>query len=265
VIALYHSTPLSLPRIRSVRIDLSLPRSRTQLRALKVDAVVHLATKIKSKSKDPALSAERLNQAMLDQVLAMGVPILYASSTVVHWERETPYVRSRKEDEERIRSSGLPYGILRPSAPYGPKLRMHRPRHKESFHTLVDMIRYSPIVPMISHGNYIRQPIHVRDFARAGLAMLEMGLDGMEFDAGGREPLSMRTIINTIAERLDRSVRVLPVPKKIFVWMAKRNPNFEPSLIEAIDQDENIDVQPLIFETGVVVRSFAEGVSDLLR
>ena len=46
VIALYHSTPLSLPRIRSVRIDLTLPRSRSQLRSLKVDVVVHLASLI---------------------------------------------------------------------------------------------------------------------------------------------------------------------------------------------------------------------------
>jgi nucleoside-diphosphate-sugar epimerase len=142
---------------------------------------------------------------------------------------------------------------------------MHRPKHKESFHTLVDLIRYSPIVPMISHGNYIRQPIHVRDFARAGLAMLDIGLDGTELDAGGQDALSMRNIIKTIAERLDRSVQVLPLSKKLFVWLAKRNPNFEPSLIEAIDQDEEIDVQPLIFETGVSLRTFSEGVSDLLR
>ena len=47
------------------------------------------------------------------------------------------------------------------------------------------MIRYSPVVPMISDGQYKRTPIHVRDFARIGLSMIDIGLDGLELDAGG--------------------------------------------------------------------------------
>ena len=263
VIATHLSTPLSLPRIRSLRIDLSLPRSQKQLRNLDVDAVVHLATKIKTTKG--AEDAQKLNTKMLDQILSMEKPILYGSSTVVHWEKETPYVRSRKEDEERIRSAGLPYAIIRPSAPYGPKLSCHTPKHKESFHTLVDMIRFSPLVPMISDGAYLRTPVHVRDFAKAGLSLLEMDLDSGEFDVGGGEVLSMKQIITTIASQLARTPRILPIPKKLFVWLAKRHPNFEASLIDAIDQDEAIDSQDLIFETGVRLRSFSEGVSDLLR
>ena len=264
VIATHYSTPLKLPRISSVRVDLCSSRAQLQLRKLDVDMVVHLACKIKTQ-KGSKQSPQEQNSAMLDQIIALGKPILYASSTAVHWTKETPYVLSRKEDEERIRTCGLPYGILRPSAPYGPKLISHTPGHKESFHTLVDMIRYSPVVPMISDGQYKRTPIHVRDFAQIGLSMIDMGLDGLELDAGGGSILSMREIIDTIAQRMDKTPKVLPLPKKIFTWLAHRTKNFEASLIDAIDQDECIDPQPIVFETGIQTRSFAQGVSDLLR
>ena len=264
VIATHYSTPLQLPRISSVRVDLCSSRAQLQLRKLNIDVVVHLACKVKAQ-KGEKLSPEEQNDAMLEQVIALGKPILYASSTAVHWTKETPYVLSRRRDEERIRACGLPYGFLRPSAPYGPTLISHTPRHKESFHTLVDMIRYSPIVPMISDGQYKRTPIHVRDFARIGLSMLDMGLDGLELDAGGASILSMREIIEMIAQRMDKNPRIVPIPKKVFTWLAHRTKNFEASLIDAIDQDECIDAQPLVFETGVQARSFAQGLSDLLR
>ena len=264
VIATYYSTNLQLPRIPSIRVDLCSSRAQLQLRKINVDVVVHLACKIKSK-KGSKESPEDQNTAMLEQVLALGKPILYASSTAVHWTKETPYVLSRRRDEERIRSCGLPYGFLRPSAPYGPKLISHTPKHKESFHTLVDMIRYSPIVPMISNGQYKRTPIHVRDFAQIGLSMLDMGLDGLELDAGGASILSMREIIEMIAQRMGKSPRIVSIPKRVCTWLAYRTKNFEPSLIDAIDQDEYIDAQPLVFETGIQPRSFAQGVSDLLR
>ena len=264
VLGVYHSTPFSLPWVQAVRIDLTSPRAKKQLHSLHVDAVVHLATKIKENTHRGQSSAEQ-NTSMLDAILSMEKPILYGSSTAVHWKKDIPYVLSRKKDEERIRSSQLPYGILRPSAPYGPKLHMHKPKHKESFHTLVDMIRYSPVVPMISDGAYIRTPIHVRDFAHAGLALLDMGLDGMEFDAGGSEALSMKEIIQKIAHQLNRSVHIAPIPKKLFVWLAQYNRNFEPSLIDAIDEDEYVDPQPLLFETGIAMRSFSQGLLDLLR
>ena len=127
------------------------------------------------------------------------------------------------------------------------------------------MIRFSPIVPMISDGAYLRTPVHVRDFAKVGLALLDMGLDEGEFDAGGGEALSMKQIIESLASHLNRSPRIVPIPKKMFVWLAKKHPNFEASLIDAIDQDEQIDSQDLIFETGVSLRPFSEGISDLLR
>ena len=263
--ALYFSTPLSLPNISAHRIDLSHARSIKQLQRLNVDLIVHIAAKIKVPShSDPAQGAREHNRRLLEHLLQLNTPILYASSTAVHWNRDTPYVLSRREEEQRLREAQIPYAIIRPSAPYGAKLIAHRPKHTESFHTLVDVVRRAPMIPMIGNGQYKRQPVHVQDFAHVVLALIDMGLDGPEFDVGGATPITMRDIIRCIANKVGRQPRLIPIHKKICAFAARWHKDFEPSLIAAIDQDEIIDNGPVMQETGVVLRSFEQGVSDLL-
>lgn len=268
VLALHHSTALRLNGVTPVRVDLRRRRDAERLHRLNPDAVVHLACKIKADPTGDVAGAQvaaRTNRAMMDAVLALGRPVVYASSTVVHWERDTPYAQSRREDEQRLRESGLPYVILRPSAPYGPRLASHQPRHRESFHTLVDLVRTLPIVPVLGDGRYRRQPVHVDDFSDAALAFLEQGLPGAAFDAGGGEALSMNDIVATVAQRMGVSRRILHLPKGLFVRVAQFSPDFDPDLLAAADEDELADPGALQAATGLSMRPFSQGVADLVR
>ncbi len=228
------------------------------MRDLNVDAVVHMATKVKG------ASAPTVNRLMMDAVLNMGVPVVYASSTVVHWQTPTPYASSRIEDETRLEESGLPWVTLRPSAPYGPKLKHHVTGHKESFQTLAEWVRFSPFVPVIGDGRYRRQPIHVDDFSDAILALLENQLPNRAFDAGGSEALSFNEIIACLAQNKGRDARIVHLPKAVFVMMARMHGNFDADLIRAVDEDEVADSTDLSQQTGVIFRSFREGVRCLI-
>ena len=264
----FFSNPLSLPGITPIRVDLLAVRDQRKIRALEVDAVVHLATKIKATPKADETSAQRayeINRKMMDAVLALQKPVLYGSSTAVHWSADIPYVRSRQEDEDALRRSGLPYAILRPSAPYGPDLISHRPRHKESFQTLVNVIRWSPVVPLVGSGNYMRQPVHVDDFSEVGLRLLESGLSGQELDVVGCKAYSMREIVSILSKHMHQRRRLVPIPKPIFVWLSRFRSDFDESLLEVIDEDEVFDASIVKELTGISPRSFEEGVSDLLR
>lgn len=264
----YFSTPLRYSRVRPIRIDLRKERDAKALSSLDVDAVVHVAAKIKSRplsDESPAEAAQIMNRRFMDAVLKLNKPIVYASSTVVHWNRNIPYVFSRREDESRIMDSGLEYVILRPSAPYGPKLLKHCPAHKESFHTLANWVRNSPVVPMIGNGQYRRQPVHVEDFARAILALLESSLPCRAFEAGGGSCHSFREVIEIMSGQCNRNPFVLGLPKKAFVQVAKWLPDFDPSLLDAIDEDEVADPTALSDLTQVRFRPFQVGVSDLFR
>lgn len=267
VFALHHRTALRLNGVVPVRVDLRRDKDRARIAELKPDVVVHLASKIKGeagKHQTPTEMAAALNHDMMDAALGAGAPVLYGSSTVVHWSTSTPYGEQRKQDEDRLRKSGLPYAIVRPCAPYGPALATHRPRHQESFQTLVNVVRSSPVVPIIGDGKYRRQPIHTADLSAAMLALCERGLKGQELDAGGAEALSFDEIVDQLAGALGRNPVKLHIPKIVAMKVAPLLPSFEPTLLGAVDTDEVADPAPLIAATGVSPRGFAEGKRDLL-
>ncbi len=265
VVALVHATRLGLNGVTPVRVDLRNPRAVRRIRRLGADALVHVATRIRVPgARDPAAAAAAENRAMMDTVLALGLPVVYASSTVVHWTRPSPYRDGRIEDERRLAASGLPYAIVRPSAPYGPRLLAHRPRHTESFHKLADLVRRSPVVPVIGDGRYRRQPVHVVDFARAILGLLDRGLPNRAFDAGGADALTMDEIVDILAETAGRKVVKLHLPKALFVRLARLDRDFDPALVAAADEDELADPAPLAEASGVRPRGFREGARDLV-
>jgi NADH dehydrogenase len=269
IAAVHFATPLRINGVTPLRADLRSSRDLRRLDDLDADAVVHIACKIKATPREGETAGEaafRENQAMMGTVLALGRPVLYASSTVVHWEQDTPYGRSRREDERRLRDSGLPWAVLRPSAPYARALVNHRPGHRESFHTLAALVRRAPAVPIIGDGRYRRQPLHIDDFTQAALALLQRGLPRRAFDAGGLEALTFNDIVDTIGSAIGRRrVMKLHLPKALFVQLARIAPDFEPDLISAVDEDEVADPAALMEATGLRFRSFPEGVRDLVR
>ena len=53
---------------------------------------------------------------MMKNLLSLQKPMIYASSTAVHWNTTIPYVKARQEEKETCRIR-YPFVILRPCAP----------------------------------------------------------------------------------------------------------------------------------------------------
>ena len=261
VLGLWRRTPLSLQGVRSLQGDV-----RTlQLSQLPpgVDMVVHIAAKVM------ADDAEAQNRAMLDRVLSWGKPVIYASSTVVHWPRQNAYARCRILEERRIRESGLPWLIVRPCAPYGPWHPEHTPSHRESMQTLAGIVNTLPVVPLIGDGKALRQPVHVEDFSSAICALMHAAAADASkwnraFDAGGAEALTLKEIIHVLADHAGRKVRTLPIPSSIARRMLAVVPGFHPDVASTFDTDDVVDPRPLQEATGVAPRSFRDGAWGIL-
>lgn len=263
VIAAYHTNPIHLPNIKSIKIDLTSSRSIRQIQQYNIDLIVHLASKIKDL---PQKSSYDCNKDMMAHLLQLNIPMIYCSSTAVHWKQDIPYVRSRKEEEQALRNSQLPFVILRPCAPYGPPLLFHKAKHIESFQTLVNMISYAPIIPVIGNGTYLRQPVHVHDFCALILYYIQNKLDNSALDVAGSQAYSFDELIIIIQRTLQRSSPLLHIPKKLALLALKTKvfPNLEESLISTIDVSEHFDIKPIL-ERILSLRSFEEGHLDLLR
>ena len=267
ITAVYFSTPVRLNGVTPIRADLRVTRDVRRLSELDIDAVVHIACKIRAWSRElsPGEAAAAENRKMMDAVLALGRPVVYASSTVVHWDQDTPYARSRREDEARLAASGLPWAVVRPSAPYARPLANHQPGHRESFHLLASLVRRLPAVPVIGSGRYRRQPVHIDDLSEAILALLRRGLPDQAFDAGGAQALTFNEIIDEMARAMGRRPPPkLHLPKPLYVQLARTSKDFDPDLISAIDEDEIADPAVLSQVTGVRPRPFSEGVRDFV-
>ena len=263
VVGVYHSNPIHLPNIESIKIDLTNPRSVRQIQKQNIDIIVHLASKIQN---SPKRSAYDCNQSMMSHLLQLNTPMIYCSSTAVHWQSDIPYVRSRKEEEQALQNSKLPFVILRPCAPYGPPLLFHKPKHTESFQTLINIVSHAPVVPVIGDGTYLRQPVHVDDFCALILYYIRQKPDQSVLDVGGSKAYSFDKIISIIQKTLRRSTPILHVPKTLALLAirAKLFPNLEESLVSTIDVSEAFDIKPIL-ERIPSVRSFEEGHVDLLR
>jgi len=258
-IGLYNSTKPTFSTSKTVQVDLTAPSAEKALNGLQVDWVIHLAGKIQSTKKQSAIE---VNRAMLDTVLKLGKPIVYASSTAVHWQQDIPYVQIRREDERRIRESGLPYVILRPCAPYGPKITGYKPKHKESFQTLVEAIRYAPFVPVIGNGQYLRQPIHAQDFAELIWYCINNNDTNISIDAAGATSHTFDGIIQLIQAKLHRKRPLVHIPKTAAIIASYLFGNLEASLVGAMDNSESFDVAEI--EKRIPLRGFEDGCWDLL-
>ncbi len=239
VVGLYRNTTLRLRGVTGVQAEVQHARPSND-----TDVIVHLATKVMA---DDALVQ---NRSMLDAVVGWGKPVVYASSTVVHWERKNAYARSRVEDEARVEASGLPWLIVRPCAPYGPRHAEHQPHHKESFHTLARMCRWLPRVPVLGDGRYRRQPVHVDDFNGAILSLVVGTKWGAAYDAGGPEPMTLREIITRLGGR-----GVLPLPLPL-LKLAGPLAGLHPDVLTTFDTDDVVDPAPLARASGITPRAF---------
>lgn len=247
VLGLWRNTPMLLDGVKSIPADV------TSFSPAKVDVVVHLAAKVM------APDARAQNRRMLDAVLSWGFPLVYASSTMVHWPRKNAYAESRVEDEARVVASDRPWLVVRPCAPWGPAHPTHRPAHVESFATLARLVRRAPFVPVPGSAEVLRQPVHVDDFNGAILALLERGVWNAAFDAGGPEALTMREIIERIAAANGpsaRKARIVEVPEGIAKLGGRFLKNFSEDTLATFATNDTVDPLPLQQASGVVPRRF---------
>ena len=256
----YFQTPINFPQVTPLQIDLTNSQQVHHLNNNNIDFIVHIAGKIKS-AKD-GLSAYEANRRMMRNLLQLRKPMIYASSTAVHWNTTIPYVQARQEDERDLREPGIPFVILRPCAPYGPPLHNHQPKHKESFQTLVDIVKNAPVIPILGDGKYLRQPVHIDDFSALILQAIEHGCDNSIFDVGGSRAYRFTQIIQILQGSLQRRQPLIYVPKRIAMLGARLFPNLEPSLVSVMDTSESFDVSPI--QQRISLRSFGQGHQDLL-
>ncbi len=207
-----------------------------------------------------AAGTERLVEASK----AAGVQrYIYVSGAGASPDSKYHWFRAKWRAETAVRDSGITYVIFRPSWVYGPEDR--------SLNRFLTMSRFLPFVPIIGVGSRQRlQPVFIDDLGWAvAEAVDNRAADDRVFEIGGPEVLTMKEIIRTGLEVLDRRRFLLPVPKVLMKTQSALlqflpGPPLTPDAIDFITMDGLADSSELVETLGVRLRTLREGLATYL-
>jgi nucleoside-diphosphate-sugar epimerase len=187
---------------------------------------------------------------------------IFVSTTAIFTQLNANSKQVRLAAEKAIETSGLRYTILRPTMIYG------SPRDRNMWR-LIRFMRISPIIPIFGDGNYLQQPIYVRDVAQAIVNCLcKEQTIGKSYNIAGKVPLTYNQVIDTIAGQMNKRVWKVHVPSSPVVSLLKFFERFHISFPIKAEQvlrlNENkafsyaeaqrdFGFNPLTFEDGIKI------------
>jgi dTDP-glucose 4,6-dehydratase len=204
------------PRFRFVLGDVADPSAVAPL-AVTADRVVHAAAEsFVDRSIEDASAFVRSNvlgtQVVLEECRRAERPLLYVSTDEVYGSvrdgafteedpprPNSPYAATKAGGDLLCRAYratyGLPVSVLRGTNAYGP--RQHAEKAVPTF--VLAALSGRP-VPVYGDGANRRQWLHVRDFVRGVLAVLDHGEPGGVYNIGGGHEVSNLELAGTICE-----------------------------------------------------------------
>lgn len=173
------------------------------------------------------------------------------------------YHRTKWEAEELVRESGIPYTILRPSLIYGPgdKFTIR----------LSDMLRLSPVLPVIGSGTAKVQPIYIDDV----VSCIEKAVTGDAhlneiYEIGGPEQLTYEEVTKAIAQAMGIRRPKVNVPMLFMKPMAKvleavlSKPPVTTDQLIMLQEDNICTLRDIRDAFGIEPLAFAEGLRRFL-
>lgn len=209
---------------------------------------------------------ERNNIIATRNILAAADPgkppfIVHISSSVVNSRADDFYTRSKTEQERMVRESGLPHCVLRPTLMFGWFDRKH-------LGWLRRFMGRSPVFPIPSSGNYIRQPLYEGDFCRVIMGCIAQRPEGEVFDISGHERITYRDMIRTIKDVSGAKAMLLHIPYWSFwasLWLVGlvwRSPPFTTRQLEALVIPEEFPITDWPGRFGFSATPFREAVDE---
>lgn len=119
------------------------------------------------------------------------------------------YACSKLLAEKLVKKSSLNWVILKPSEIYGAS-------GKEAISKLMNIIKKSPIVPIIGDGKYLLNPVHIDDLVQAISAIINKNIYPQKiYTIAGPEEISYNDLVDKLAKIL--KVKIIKIHIPIFL------------------------------------------------
>ncbi len=185
--------------------------------------------------------------------------VVFIGSTGVHTRLESRSAQRKREGEQAILASNIPYTIIRPTMIYGHSKDRNLSR-------LIWFFKRIPVFPVFGDGLYTMQPIYIDDVVKAIACVLELPeLCGKIYDIGGATAMTYLDLLKKVANSMKKKIYFIHIP----IWLAVIAVrclgvlNLSPISIEQVlrlnenkhvnnrDARSDFGFNPIIFEEGL--------------
>ena len=197
--------------------------------------------------------------------------VIFLSSTSIFTYLNSKSKNIRIKAEKSIIKSSLNWTILRPTMIYG------NPDDRNMI-KLIRWIDKYPILPIFGSGNYLQQPINVRDLAWL-IAEITYNKKSYKeiFNLSGNKPITFNNVIDYVCKGLEKKIIKIYLPYKffaiIFCFLERFHINLplKSEQILRINENKNFShdkantlfgFQPMDFEKGINIEIKLYKMSD---
>lgn len=173
------------------------------------------------------------------------------------------YLRTKAEAEEIVIQSGLRYTIFRPSLIIGPWDGFTK--------KLVEMLKYSPVLPIPGEGRAKFQPLYIKDWlACAGKVMENPGAYVSAYEIGGPEHLSYKEIIEKLSHAMGHDRPAFNIPMGLMRFGASvfekmlSAPPVTSDQLRLLEQDNICDLRSVEKSFGFVPAKYEEALKEFI-
>lgn len=195
----------------------------------------------------------------LEAVVSAGVERAYFVTTTGIFSKYNQFSQIYKDNEAKIRASGIVYTILRPSMIYGSM-------QDKNMHRLIQFLDRYPVFPLFGAGKSLMQPVYAEDLA-AGIvsAIVTFGTENQEYNLAGPTGITYKEIVDTILAKMNRSILKINVDTNLAATIAKfaqQIPSFPVTeeQVLRLQEDKVFDISKAVKELGFSPRSFEAGI-----
>jgi uncharacterized protein YbjT (DUF2867 family) len=179
-----------------------------------VDTIVHAAFLTADRKQSAGNEYERTNvQGTANLVKAAkkaGVKrIIEISGLGTRPDKPGSYMQGRYLAEKMLKESGLDWTIIQPSVLFG--------KNAPFIKGLADLIRTSPVVPLIGGGKIMFQPIYVEDVVTVIIKVLEdpVSTTNKTYTIGGPAYYSFTQMIDVLLQAMHKQRIKVPAPTSL--------------------------------------------------
>lgn len=253
------------PAVTAVHADVSYPGPWEE-HFKNAHCVVQLHAQISASTDAPYL---RNNVTAVNVVIGVCKKyrvkhLIHLSSSVVISVSHDWYVKTKKEGEDAVFHSGLPFTILRPPLLYGCFDYKH-------LGMLTRIMEQSPIFPVPGSGRYMRQPLFVGDLCAVIRKLIESKPERRIYNVIGKEKIDFIDLLKEIRRQRGLRCVFVCIPIPVFIMMLRihslifRKKPFVKAQLYALIAGDDFPVDPWDDYFKVRYTRFKEGIASIIR